>query len=205
MANRRGESRHTEEAQLPKRTYSNGDRSEMVRILAESGGNLSEAARRTGWPRKTIEYVARHLGVRESAQEPAFSGTDGGQKPRRGTDEDRERAIAGWQTARTLSLAELADPEKVKKATLKDNGVIAGIAQDKLNILTGGVTARGELNMKISLVEPGGLRAMAGNIIDGVEGASAALPVRSSSGLPVLAGEFTSSADADQADARIHD
>ena len=192
---------------MAKQRYSDSDRSEMVRILAESGGNLSEAARRTGWPRKTIEYVARHLGVRSSAQEPALSPTRGNQKGRRGTHDDVERAVAGWQGARDLSLAELQDPAKVKRASLKDNGVIAGIAQDKLNILTGGPTQR--IDYRGSLMGPGpgkiyfegpngqrfyNLRDLANSVIDEPEDPRADGYVRE---LP--SGE---SADAPGADAR---
>jgi len=151
---------------MAKQRYSDSDRSEMVRILAESGGNLSEAARRTGWPRQTIEYVARKVGVRQSARQLAQSGTGGEHKARLGTYADVERAATEWEEGRDLHLAQIRDPIKARAASLRDNVIAAGTAQDKSLLLRGRPTSRQE-TVRITLMAPGSLRKLAGQFEDG--------------------------------------
>jgi hypothetical protein len=82
-----------------------------------------------------------------------------------GTEKDRQDALAGWDRGLRLNLGELSNLEKVKKATLRDNTIAAGTAQDKLNILTGRPTSITEV-LRARYVEGNSLRSMASRVID---------------------------------------
>lgn len=170
-----------------RRDYTNSDRAYAIRVLTNSGGNAAEAARQTGFPRRTIVYWATQTGVRGmvvstdqsesvSSREKGEEGADGGAigstggkqnvpVRRKGTENDRLEAIAGWCRARDLNLAQLGDPEKVRKASLKENIWAAGTSQDKLNILTGRPSAITETRVA-RYVEGDSLRAVASFVID---------------------------------------
>lgn len=143
-----------------KREYTTAEKAHALEVLAQTGGNLLKASRLTGYPRKSIAYWANQTGVRGSA----LTGIVGEQNSpsdspvrRLGTEADRQEMVVKWHKAAALNADELANPEKIRKATLRDNTIAAGTAQDKLNILTGGVTSRTEA-IRIELV--GGARSL---------------------------------------------
>lgn len=115
--------------------YTASQQSEGLRVLGECKGNLSEAARRTGYPRKTIEFWARKVGARGLV--PTGRGTE----RRVGTVDDQDAAKREWRTAMQMNAAELSNPIKVKAANLKDNALAAGISFDKLRLLENASTA----------------------------------------------------------------
>lgn len=112
-------------------SYSPSDKAAALQALADAGGNASEAARISGYNRTTILYWAGSTRVKGSFME------NGKQVQRKGTSEDKDAAVKHWKKARDLNMAEMADAEKVKKASLYHNTVAAGTAQDKLQILQG--------------------------------------------------------------------
>ena len=141
---------------LMSHAYTSSDRA-WVQALINAQGNRAEAARRTGLPRSTILYGAHATAIRGTLVE------NGKRKVRTGTEDDRDAAIAHWKKARDLNVVEMADPVKVKKATLYHNVVAAGTAQDKLNVLSGNPTsligAAGSLETVLRMAV-GGSRAL---------------------------------------------
>lgn len=137
---------------MPKHQYDTDTKANTLAVLAATGGNLSATATQTGIPRKTIAYWASTTGMRST---PANGSTIGEQK-RFGTEQDRQELAGLWQKAAEMNARELTDPEKVKKASLRENAIAGGTAQDKLAMLTGGLTGRTEHQIRVSLVAPDG-------------------------------------------------
>ncbi len=148
-----------------RQTYSNGDRARGLQALADAGGNAALAARVTGYPRTSILYWAKETGVRGT-----FMDKNGKTVERNGTEEDKDAAVVDWKQARSLNLAEMFDPQKVKGASLYHNTIAAGTAQDKILVLTGKPSGIFGVHMDLAsfLSSAGGPAALEdGNTIEG--------------------------------------
>ncbi len=114
-----------------RRHYSEAEKAEVLARLTSNGGNLSRTSRESRVPRKTIERWA------EDPERAA---------PTEVRKEKEQDLLNLWEEVERVLLA--ATVRKCEAGTLRDTVsqlmVGAGIARDKIQLLTGGATAREE-------------------------------------------------------------
>lgn len=118
---------------MAKRQYSDEDKAIALVALKANGGNLSKTARETGFPLSTIRNWRDGNGVVDEVAEIG-----------------NEKAIdfANLLRAELMAIFDTL-PDKRDDAKYRELATAAGIFIDKLQLLTGDVTERNEVEIRI--------------------------------------------------------
>lgn len=101
---------------------------ETIRLAYAETGNASHAARQAGVPiRSAQRYCKEHHDALTQLRQ-----------------EKRADVVVTMSAVRIAVLEEMATPARIEKASLHELATTAGILTDKIELLTGGATARTE-------------------------------------------------------------
>ena len=120
--------------------YSDEQRAQALAVLSACGGNVSEAARQTGLPRRTLSYWSNKVSdpeTREQARRVAREVVNVARLARRVAMEEVARASLDdrFEDLAHRCIDGTRDPRKVKKASLRDLVWSAATSVGKMRLL----------------------------------------------------------------------
>jgi len=141
---------------MPK-LYSADHIARALRVVAANNGSLNAASKELGISRSTLrlwqagKFPPSMRAGAVAAAEPAAG-----------------RALAtGYREIETLYKERLKDPAVVGETKAKDAALVVGIMSDKAQRAEGGPTSINETHVRVSLVAPGALKALAAGVVEG--------------------------------------
>lgn len=142
---------------VTKRSYSDAQRDQAIKLAQDVG--VTEAAKRAGVPKGTLASWLNRAGMQTtSSKKDQLRGLEMTVAQRRARLSDKLLAHAEWLADRTVE-------PTVKDADRGRIAVAAAVFVDKHQLMTGGVTSRGELDLS----GPGGRLAAVHDLRDAVQ------------------------------------